>query len=432
MSAKKSAKARAVQSAKDKARARWEFNLIKTGNIDAAYQSGNGLRSRGARAVGASKPRARGQRSGGMMIPNVTPTAERNADLQPGSMLRGQTIAEDEFITTISGNPSVTTTAFAVQPGLAGVYPWGSKVAILYEQYKIVKMEFYFRPLVSPFSAAGQQGKVVISCDYDAAEGGPATIQIAEAMDPHADGMPYENIVLTLDPRRATAAPKFTRAGFIPHTDVKTYDAGNVYVTVAGQVGTDVIGEIRVRYVLQLFNPRLQTVTVPPCMCISDYHFSGDDQSFTDNVPLVYGATDGRATWHGYTYPVEPGGTDRIGITLGLGGSLGEFRFPAGSFLMTASLTFLVSGTIGSCTLAVEYLSGGTWFSVTDPVTAVPFPARSPVDGFITVSTARFFDNTMSDPAAGVQGVRFRVFPRFSTGTFISKSNGVYLTFQMV
>lgn len=279
---------------------RWEFNLIKTGNVSANYMSGNSARS---------------------MISNKPTRKVREIVDQPGlgkltQVNSGQIIEQDEFIGLVNGSETIESTSYSIQPGLAAVFPWGSKVANLYERYSILDVCFYYKPTVSPFAVGGQQGKMVLSIDYDAAEGPPTTIQEAETMDPHADGLPYENISLCVDPSRATpAGGKFIRPGPVAGTDIKTYDAGNLYVTAAGTATSAQVGELRVRYRISFSNPRLSAPTVAPCRCLTSYDLN--------DAAVVSGAT--LVNWVVANNP--------LGIAL----AAGIFTLPPGHYVMSLS-----------------------------------------------------------------------------------------------
>lgn len=226
---------------------KWEFNLVKTGNNSLSYGSGNSVRGRNVPQdiEVVSRPR---QNPGIMEVPLV----------------------QDEFVALIDGSASFASTAFPIQPAMAATFPFGSKIASLYERYQVKDLAFYFKPVVSGYAVGGQAGKVLLSVDYDALSGPPATVQEVETMDPHVDGMPYQSIELRLDPQRCTPkGGKFTRQGMVPGGDLKTYDAGTLFVSVTGNLTASNIGELRVRYTLSLMNPRLTAVKVAPCNCIS-------------------------------------------------------------------------------------------------------------------------------------------------------------------
>jgi len=174
---------------------------------------------------------------------------------------RSQMICEDEYIGEVNGSTGFVTTSYALNPGQALTFPWGNKIASLYEEYDYQSVEFYFKREVSEFATNGQAGKVILSFDYDASDSAPTTKQQVEDTVPHVDGMPCTpTISLKIDCARIRKNPsKYVRPGAQPaNTDLKTYDAGNFYISTYGNTNTSVIGELRVRYCVKLSEPVLE------------------------------------------------------------------------------------------------------------------------------------------------------------------------------
>lgn len=277
-----------VQRAIDKARKRWEFNLIKTGDNHNYVNSNNGIRS--APKGGARRMARNGVGTGGGSI--VAPVSAGGMTRNRRTPLHDQIVEEDEVIGVIKGTTGFGSTIFPLQPGLAAVFPWLSQVAALYQRYSFESLVLYYKPLVSGFATAGQMGKVILSTDYDAAAGDLTSYRTAETMDPHADGMPYEAIALTLDPKRLTQGKigKFVRRGIVPpNTDVKTYDSGNLYISTQGNATTDDIGELRVAYRVRLMNPRLPDApaALPPNNVVAKFKSDGSQAALAMGVPTV-------------------------------------------------------------------------------------------------------------------------------------------------
>jgi hypothetical protein len=218
----------------------------------------------------ARKPKARGRRAnrkGNPIGPSQNFSSSRGGALGLGSgtsgatSRRSQVIEEDEYIGEVAGSSGFATTSYAINPGQLGTFPWGNKIAQLYEEYDFEFLEFYYKREVSEFATNGQVGKVILSCDYDASDAAPTTKQQVEDTVPHIDGMPCTPlIILRLDPNRMRKGlGKYVRPGLQPaNTDIKTYDVGNLYVTTQGCTNTSTIGELRVRYRVRLSQPVLE------------------------------------------------------------------------------------------------------------------------------------------------------------------------------
>jgi len=225
---------------------------------------------------------------------------------------------EDEYIVDIAGSVSFATTTFAVNPGQSKVFPWLSKEAILFEKYKILRLEFYYRPQVSAYATNGQTGKVMLSFDFDASDAPPATKQQVEDTHPHSDGMPYEEVILTIDPKDCSLQDSYyVRPGGLPgSSDIKTFDVGILSVSTVGNNSTANIGELRVRYAIALHDPVLENTVSAPL----NYHLS-QFQSTTSEAIISGAATT-----------LLLGTTVTNGLSLTNSG--GEFTLPVGNFLV--------------------------------------------------------------------------------------------------
>jgi len=203
-----------------------------------------------------------------------------------GMNRRSATIIEDEYLFDISSTTAFTTTKVALNPGQSATFPWLYKIASQWEKYHINSIEFYYKPEASAYAAAAQTGKVILSFDYDAADVAPTSKTQVEDTDPHADAMPYEEVCLVLDPLLLNDTPtgKYVRPGALPaNTDIKTYDAGNLWVSTYGTASGGVCGEIRVRYSITLEKPVIETIVPQPA--------TGGMAYFTASGALTGGAT---------------------------------------------------------------------------------------------------------------------------------------------
>lgn len=330
-----------VQRAIDKARKRWEFNLIKTGNNTAYVNSNNGIRS----APKGGKRMARNGVDTGRGA-NVAPTSAGGMTRNRRTPLHDQVVEEDEVIGVIKGTTGFGSTIFPLQPGLAAVFPWLSQVAALYQRYSFDSLVLYYKPLVSGFATAGQAGKVILSTDYDAAAGDLTSYRTAETMDPHADGMPYEAIALTLDPKRLTQGKigKFVRRGVVPpNTDVKTYDSGNLYVSTQGNTTTDDIGELRVAYRVRLMNPRLPDApnALPANNTVAKFRSDGTQPAV--NVGIPTDVTLLTTLFNPLAITVSPSGT-ALTLKQGIYRLSASCNFLGSSAMQAIQLGWLVNG----------------------------------------------------------------------------------------
>jgi len=262
---------------------------------------------------------------------------------------RSRVEIEDEYIVDIAGSVSFAATSFAVNPGQSSTFPWLSKEAILFEKYKILRLEFYYRPQVSAYATNGQTGKVMLSFDFDASDAPPASKQQVEDTHPHSDGMPYEEVLLTIDPKDCSLQDSyFVRPGGLPgSSDIKTYDAGVLTVSTIGTNSSANIGELRVRYAIALQDPVLENVVSAPL----NYHVS----NFQSTSAESSGATTVAKTLALATTVTNGVGASNASgvITLPVGNyliigmvnivSLGDLIYTIMSFLINGSANAIVS-----------------------------------------------------------------------------------------
>jgi len=172
-----------------------------------------------------------------------------------------QVIEEDEYIADINGSVAFSCTSYSVNIGQSTTFPWGCKIAALFEKYHFNYLEFYYRREVSEYATNGQSGKIMLSFDYDASDAPPASKQQVLDTIPHADAMPCERTLkLVVNTNEMKSQDGwYIRPGLQPvNTDIKTYDCGVLNVSTYGCANDTAIGELRVRYKCTLHVPVLE------------------------------------------------------------------------------------------------------------------------------------------------------------------------------
>lgn len=266
----------------------------------------------------------------------VAPLAKRrNARVQPnfptGSSYRADKhmqVAEDEFISNVKSSENFRNhIVLPVNPGQADTFPWLANIAKQFDKYEFKMLEFYYKPTVSGFASAGQRGKVMLSFDFDAADPPPANKQQVEDRYPHADCMPYETCRLRVNPAQMrNQDSKYVRPGILPAgTDIKTYDAGTFTLSTEGGELDATIGELRVRYVVDLFVPVLESDST------STVNFRVSQFAGSQNLPSGIATT---------TCDIDDDGAFGIVTTtdplrLRHAGSSTTLDLPAGNFLIS-------------------------------------------------------------------------------------------------
>jgi len=279
-----------------------------------------------------------------------------------------QIISEDEYVMDIAGAVNLSVIAVPINPGQFINHPWGSQIASLYEEYTYHYLEYYFTSMVSGFATNGQTGIVMLSADYDASDAAPTTKQQIEDTVPHTvPCLPSTSIIsLKLDVAEMKKSDaKFVRSGAQPaNTDIKTYDAGNLYISVQGCANTSTIGELHVRYRCELRKPTLVNVVSG-----SSVHFSTLSPNTSNNFLGMV---------------AKPGGSPVLsGITLGTN----VINFPVGipgDYLVVIDLYAGTSCTCpqvtnGGVVVPLSFFSTGSLDSASSVISATSSVATSAV-----------------------------------------------------
>jgi len=246
---------------------------------------------------------------------------------------RQQVIEEDEYVGEIVGSVGFATTAFPINPGQVGTFPWGSRIFALYEEYDFQFLQFYYKREVSEYAANGQTGKVMLSIDYDASDSPPTTKQQVEDTQAHVDFMPCTPFAtLSADVALMRKNPgKYVRFGAQPaNTDIKTYDAGNLFVSTYGCATTAVVGELHVRYRCVAKEPVLEAASLAGGVV----HFSGTAPTTANCFATAVLQSGGTVAMQGITaaanvitFPAGIPGNYLVAMSLGGSTSASGFYF---------------------------------------------------------------------------------------------------------
>lgn len=236
----------------------------------------------------------------------------------------------DELIATVTGQTAFTLVQFSINPGSSTTFPRLSRIAQLFEKYQFERLEFYFQHDVSQYATQGQQGLVLLSALYDAASPPPTSKTQIEACKPRVICMPNQNSLLRLakDRMHPRGYPLFVRPGLLPGgTDIKTYDIGNMFLTVQGMVGAGEVGELHVRGRVKLFDEILDSTTT----------FATNNQ--------IYAVADIAGPSLTTTVALVPlFATSLITTTVSVVNASGVFTPPAGLYKIRANVSAIASG----------------------------------------------------------------------------------------
>lgn len=171
------------------------------------------------------------------------------------SGLDGQRVVNKEMIfPTVAGSTTFTVQySLDINPGIPNSFPWLSQVAINYEFYKIHSLSYTWVP-IAPTST---QGDVILSPNYDALDGIPTTELKAANTADSIEFSCWANATCRLDPKSCMGGMerKYVRL-YNASGDLKTYDAGSLFVCTNNETGTGAIGKLWCNYDIEFFKPQ--------------------------------------------------------------------------------------------------------------------------------------------------------------------------------
>lgn len=264
---------------------------------------------------------------------------------------------ERERITTIVGsvNFSVGQTV-RINPGLSESFPWLSGHAQLYEKYHFRKLLFRYKNL----KGTSSNGNVIMSFDYDALDGAPATAVEQTQSTYYIDGSVWR--IFELSVPVSHLPPLYTRASLIGSSDLKTYDIGQLFVATEGCADTSDHGYLEVEYHCDLIDKQVGGGAAAAVSSILVANLSTNTviSSTTDPIPF-----------------------DEI-IVNGLSASnaSGVFTVPAGKYLVVGEF----SHTVASSTMEILVDSA----AISPPVKAVTGSAAvggGSLSGYLSLAT---------------------------------------------
>jgi hypothetical protein len=272
----------------------------------------------------------------------------------------------DEDVGLVNGSTGFGVEVLNLNPGSPTTFPFVARIAQNYERYEFESLSFHYKPSVSVFAGAGQQGFVGIAATMDAAQAAPTAQN-------QADVLYHSPVVETALPTSISIPKSFLQSksarekffvrqnGNIPGgNDPHTYDCGQLFVWTNGQINTNQVGLLRVTGSVKLSNPALDfgvTAGALPNYTVSLF----------SNSNFVI-ATTGVS----FLYPFVTSVFNNLGITLDATNTI--FTLPPGNFNIDISADVdggtATSGLLAQYTCVVNGANVGPTISSTCPISA--------------------------------------------------------------
>ena len=171
-------------------------------------------------------------------------------------------IRHREYIADVSGSQAFSSRQYQLQPGLTQLFPWLSRFASCYEQYRIMGLVVEFKStsasaLNSTNTALGVVGMVT---QYDAHEPPFQNKQEAENYLGCQSCSPSQSMLHFVECAKGQNPldKLYVRTAALGEgADVKFYDMGILNVFTAGMQAAAVIGELWVSYDIEFSKPKL-------------------------------------------------------------------------------------------------------------------------------------------------------------------------------
>jgi hypothetical protein len=185
-------------------------------------------------------------------------------------------------IATINGSSAFTVAAqIPINPGLSGTFPWLNLQAQQYESYKIHSLKAIYIPVTN----STVSGSIMIIPDYDASDMEPLT-EIAAANNIGAmESVVWNSMEMKLNPKEMMVpGPKKYVRGTMVGGDLKTFDAGLIYVCTNNCSITTIIGKLWLEYDIEFFSPQTASANVQNYPKYHTEYYINGNQSITKNI----------------------------------------------------------------------------------------------------------------------------------------------------
>lgn len=168
----------------------------------------------------------------------------------------GMRIRHCELVETIDGSVAFEVISLNVNPGRETVFPWLSKIASRYQQYKVHRLSF---ESVTRTSTA-TKGSVLMAPEYENMAGDPDTEATMSTYHGCVEDVAWNDIWCNIDTKaiHATNPRKLIRDQHICGNR-NVYDACRFYHATTGFANADAIAKLWVHYDIEFFIPQTET-----------------------------------------------------------------------------------------------------------------------------------------------------------------------------
>jgi len=167
------------------------------------------------------------------------------------------TVLYREYLGDIYGSVGFTTQQWALNPGLSH-FRWLHRIASEFDFYRFEEVKLTY----ATDTGTSTNGSVFVALDYNASDEPPSSRGAIMDYAGATRNATWANFDYTANAASLNAFSKcryVRQAGVPPNTDVKTYDAANIYVCTSGQTDDAAIGEVYITYKVRFSAPHINT-----------------------------------------------------------------------------------------------------------------------------------------------------------------------------
>jgi hypothetical protein len=161
-------------------------------------------------------------------------------------------VTNREFVTDVTPESDGSfhlALAYSIQPGIHTTFPWLSRIAQSHQKYKFSNIKFTWQPLVG----TSTPGRIILAYAPDPLDAIPFSAADIYQYPDQCDSALWGAVTLQVPQKHLGVY--FTRSGFVPDTDIKTYDNGVLYIATYGCNAASPAGSVFVEYDVELITP---------------------------------------------------------------------------------------------------------------------------------------------------------------------------------
>jgi len=182
----------------------------------------------------------------------------------------GVEICHSEFLADVSGSTGFNVSAYPINPGVPGTFPWLSQIAANFEEYIFEGLVFQYRPSSGTIAAASPAlGVVCYATNYDVLDAVFTSKQAIDAYEYSTSCLPMNTMDHPVECRfkDETVHAHYVRYSPVPaNADARLYDLGLFQVATKGMQTVYTCGELWVTYHVRLLKPKISPTIPAPYM----------------------------------------------------------------------------------------------------------------------------------------------------------------------